>query len=377
MSAQPETRTKSDGIPLGSFFGVPIYLAYSWFVIAAAIVLLFGPDVQRAVPGIGYGAYAVALTYAILLALSVLIHELAHALSAKAFGWPEAKIVLTLWGGHTQFGSFYATPGKSLVVAMAGPVANFIIAGVGWLALQAVQPVGVTYLLWDILVLANFLVALFNVLPGLPLDGGRLVESLVWKVTGSQDKGTVAAGWAGRVIVALLIGILVIYPLTQSQPLNMQMIIVLVLVGGFMWVGASQSIRYAKMRLRLPDISARTLMEPATALPASATVAQIIERISMRGGRVVLVSPEGAPEAVVDEESLARVPEQLRDLSPGVSVARAFSPGAVVAAAASGRSLIDYLATITGAEYAVIDESGRIIGLLAQSRVVAAITGKY
>ncbi|GAA5229042.1 site-2 protease family protein [Paeniglutamicibacter antarcticus] len=367
---------RREGIPLGSIFGVPVSLAWSWFIITGFIVLVFGPTVARAMPGLGAGAYLVAFAYAVLLAISVLIHELAHALSAKAFGWPGAKITLNLWGGHTQFSSFDATPGRSLAVAMAGPGANFVIAGVGYVLLQAFEPVGVLALLWGILVWANLLVAIFNVLPGLPLDGGRLVESAVWRYTGSQDRGTIAAGWSGRVLVVLIVGYFVITPLTRNQPLDLQVIIVAVLIGGFMWVGASQGITNAKLRLRLPLVSVRALMEPATAIRQDSSLAEVTARLQSRGGRVILIDAPGNPVAVIDEVTLGAIDPALLAQSPALSAARALGPGAVVDANADGRALIGYLATLQGSEYAVIDESHRIIGLLSQARILAAITGK-
>lgn len=374
MTQEPE---KSKGIPLGSFFGVPVSLAWSWFIITGFIVWVFGPQVAGQIPGIGYGAYLVAFVYAVLLALSVLVHELAHALTAKAFKWPGARIELNLWGGHTQFSSFNATPGRSLAVSMAGPAANFVIAGLGYLWLGIAEPTNpVVNLLWGILVWANFLVAVFNVLPGLPLDGGRLVESAVWKATGSQDRGTVAAGWAGRVIVVLMVGYFVIIPLTRNEPLDFQLILVALFIGGFMWVGASQGISHAKLRLRLPLVSVHALMEPATALAVESTLADVAARIASRGGRVVLIDAQGHPHGVIEEQALAQVPRELLDSSPALSAARALSPGAVVSESADGRALIGYLATLEGSEYAVIDGQNRIIGLLQQSNIVAAITGK-
>jgi Zn-dependent protease len=367
---------RREGIPLGRLFGVPVSLAWSWFVIAAFIVAVFGPDVARALPGIGPGAYVVALAYAVLLLVSVLIHELAHAVSAKAFGWPGARIVLTLWGGHTQFGSFHATPGKSLVVALAGPVANFVLAGLGHAYALVAEPAGVVGLLVTILVWANFLVALFNVLPGLPLDGGRLVESIVWRATGSQERGTVAAGWAGRIIVAALIAYFVVRPLALGIPLDLQFTIVAVLVAGFLWTGATQAIRDARMRQRLPLVAVRALMEPATAVPSSFTVADVDAVLAARPGHVLLLGGDGRPEAVVDNASLAAVPLELRGTTPAGSVARALASGAVVSESGSGRDLINFLAGLSGSEYAVTDASGKITGLLVQSAVVGAITGR-
>lgn len=371
-----EPLTKREGIPLGSVFGVPVSLAWSWFIITGLIVMVFGPTVARSRPDLGAGAYLVAFTYAVLLAFSVLIHELAHALTAKSFGWPGARITLNLWGGHTQFSSFNATPGRSLAVAMAGPAANFVIAGAGYLSLLLVQPTGVVFLLWDILIWANLLVAIFNVLPGLPLDGGRLVESAVWRYTGSQDRGTIAAGWAGRVLVVLVVGWFVIVPLTRNEPLNLQVLVVAILVGGFMWVGATQGITHAKLRLRLPLVSVRALMEPATAIRQDSTLAEVTTRLASRGGRVILVNAAGNPVAVIDEATLHSIDAAVLAQTPALSAARALDPGAVVSANADGRALIGYLATLQGSEYAVIDDSNRVVGLLNQARIVAAITGK-
>lgn len=380
MSARPDAEESSarSGIPLGRIVGVPVTLAWSWFVIAAFVVFAFGPDVARALPGIGAGAYVVAFIYAVLLLLSVLVHELAHARLAMAYGWPGARIVLTLWGGHTQFGNFNATPGRSLAVALAGPAANFIIAGLGLLVQVLASPTGVTGLLLSILVLANFLVAVFNVLPGLPLDGGRLVESLVWRITGSQERGTVAAGWAGRIIAVGIVLAFVGWPLYRFGTVDFTLGIVGLLVAGFIFMGASASMRDARMRLRLPSLSAAALATPAVGLGADATVADVVDRgrdLAV-GTEFVLVGAGGSPEAVIDPPSLAAVPHDLYRTTPAASVARALAPGAVVREDAAGQPLVQYLASLKGSEYAVVDMAGTVTGLLRQETVVRAITGR-
>ncbi|WP_189351323.1 site-2 protease family protein [Zhihengliuella salsuginis] len=376
--AAPEESSARSGIPLGSILGVPVTLAWSWFIIAAFVVFAFGPDVARALPGIGYGAYGVALAYAVLLLLSVLVHELAHAWLAKAYGWPGARIVLTLWGGHTQFGSFHATPGRSLAVALAGPAANFIIAGLGLLVQTLLAPGGVAGLLLNILVLANFLVAVFNILPGLPLDGGRLVESLVWRVTGSQERGTIAAGWAGRIIAVGLVVAFIGWPLYRFGTVDFSLGIVGLLVAGFLFVGANASMRDARMRLRLPKLAAGALATPAVGLRADASVADVVERGRglAAGTEFLLVGAGGQPEAVIDPPSFASVPRELHGTTAAASVARALAPGAVVREDAAGQPLIQYLASLKGSEYAVVDLAGRVTGLLRQETVVRAITGR-
>lgn len=236
------------GLTVARIAGIPIRLQYSWFLVTGVIVVLFGPQVAAIFPGLGPGAYAVALGYALLLMFSVLAHELAHALSAKAFGWPSTEIELNLWGGHTQFLAHDATPGKSLAVSLAGPAANLVIAGLGWYMIDAVEPSGVLGLLADVTVLVNFLVGVFNLLPGNPLDGGRLVESLVWKITGSQDRGMLAAGWAGRVVVLALAGVVLWNVLIGGPRTQLVLVVVATMICFFLWQGAGESIRTARAR---------------------------------------------------------------------------------------------------------------------------------
>jgi Zn-dependent protease len=367
---------KRDGIPLGKIAGIPVYLAYSWFIIAGFTVIVYGPALLVRTPDLGIGAYFVALGYALLLAVSVLVHELAHALSAKAFNWPTEKIVLNLWGGHTQFENFTASPGRSVVVALAGPASNFILAAGMWAVISTGALSGVPDTLANILMWANLLIGLFNVLPGLPLDGGRLVESAVWKATGSQDKGTIAAGWSGRIIVAALVIWFIGLPLLNGTPLDISLILITVLVCGFLWMGASSSIHHAKLRSRLYLVSAAGLAEPAVGVPNSATVADVLDISPDGSPAVVICGPDGKPQGVVDFGATLAVPATSATTTPITAVAHALAAGAYVPEWSKGQELIQYLARLDGGEYAVVDHNGIVTGLLRQQAVVTAITGK-
>ncbi|WP_284988175.1 site-2 protease family protein [Arthrobacter sp. efr-133-TYG-120] len=367
---------RKDGIPLGRIAGIPVYLAYSWFIIAAFTVIVFGPALLIRDHRLGIAAYFVAFAYALLLAFSVLVHELAHALSAKAFNWPTEKIVLNLWGGHTQFESFIASPGRSVVVALAGPAANFVLAGATWLLRAANDFTGVADTLTNILMAANVLIGIFNVLPGLPLDGGRLVESAVWKATGSQEKGTVAAGWAGRVIVIVLIVWFIVLPLLSGNTPDLSYTLITVLVCSFLWMGASGAIKQATLRGRLPSVSAAALAEPAVGIPNSATVAEVLRVAPYGTPAVVICGPDGRPQGLVDPHAAAAVPPSEVSTTFVTAVSTPLADGAYVPWTSSGQELIQYLAQLSGAEYAVVDERGTVMGLLRQQAVVTAITGK-
>jgi len=375
MSSVP-TPVRREGIPLGRIAGIPVILAYSWFVIAAFTVIVYGPLLLQQNPVLGISAYYVAFAYAVLLLISVLVHELSHALTAKVYGWPTQKIVLNLWGGHTQFENFTATPARSVIVALAGPAANLVLAGGAWVVLSTTSMGSVAGILTNIFMWANFVIGVFNVLPGLPLDGGRIVESAVWKATGSQAKGTVAAGWSGRVIVVALGLWFIARPLLAGETPDFSLLMITVLVGGFLWMGASASIQQGTLRGRMHLVSAAALAVPAVGIPATATVADI-RALSPNGPRAMVVcGPEGRPQGVVDAAALAAVPADAAGSTPATAVSYALAAGAYVPEWSQGQELIQYLSKLEGHEYAVVDHHGTVTGLLAQNAVVAAITGK-
>jgi Zn-dependent protease len=112
------------GILLGRVLGVPVRLAPSWFVVAVVVVVLFAPSVERSTDLVAPATWGVAALFAVLLLGSVLLHEVAHAATARALGLPVTEIVANLWGGHTQFSDESPSPGSTALVAVAGPLAN-------------------------------------------------------------------------------------------------------------------------------------------------------------------------------------------------------------------------------------------------------------
>ncbi|MGP9649269.1 site-2 protease family protein [Arthrobacter sp. MYb211] len=371
-----EATEKAPGLKLGRIGGVPVYLSNSWFIITAVITVAIGLQLSNNALIPPLVAYLLGFACAVVIALAVLVHEVSHALTARAFKWPDAHIVLTLMGGHTQFGSFKAKPGASLAVAMAGPLSNFVLAGLAWLALQLPNLGLYPGLLLNFFVYANLLLGAFNALPGLPLDGGRLVESAVWKLTGSQFKGTIAASWVGRFIVIGVLAWFIVVPFLKGEQPQLLTMVVGVMVAVFMWQATTALINHAKMMLNLPKVIAGDLMSPASAMMSVATVADVLTRRRNRGGQIILVDPQGMPCGVVDEQALSRVDPASAAQVSALAVSRALGRGAVVAQDSDGRQLIDYLASVSTAEYAVIDARGTVVGLLHQRKIIAAVTGR-
>ena len=185
MQTQSRARLGSripSGWVLGYGAGAPVVLAPSGLVVAAFLTWIFLPTVRTAAPDLGsITTVAAAAAFPILLALSVLLHEIGHGLTGRRFGAPPTEYVITLWGGHTQFQRELPSPAVSALVAIAGPAANGGLGVLAWWVTGATSGV-VGLLLWAAAI-ANGFVAVFNVLPGLPLDGGRALEAIAVSYT--------------------------------------------------------------------------------------------------------------------------------------------------------------------------------------------------
>jgi Zn-dependent protease len=373
------------GIPLGRPFGVPLLLAPSWFLFAALIVWIFAPVVQRQVPG--PSSYLVAFGYAVLLLVSVLLHEVAHALAARWSGMRVTGIVLNVWGGFTSHEG-RTGPGRSLVIAVVGPVVNAVIALVAWRVGAVVRDSpdggGVLALLLGALTLSNVLLAVFNLLPGLPLDGGHALEAVVWKVRGDRLAGTVVAGWTGRVLAVVVFVAALAGPRLLGFATSLTDVVWAGLVGALLWQGASTALAYAGQQRRVPGLSAQLLQRPAIGVNARATVEEVVRsaRAAVDAGatagsgrdlEVVLVTDDGVPVAVVDTTALRRVPTERRTSLGAGATARALPPRSWLPLDLAGEDLLAAVQARPG-EHVVLDAEGRVRGLLHTGDVIAAVT---
>ncbi len=378
MSASAEQPTRStSGLRLATIGGVPVYIGRSWPIIAVIMVVTFGPQIASDRPDLGPGAYAVAAAYVVLLLVSVLAHEAAHAVVATRSGYRVNQVVADLWGGHTTYDSSTARPGASALVAIAGPAANAALAFVAWLAVPQVSG-DIPFLLVNAMWLTNAFVAGFNLLPGLPLDGGFLVDSLVWRITGRRESGLIAAGWSGRVVTVLVVLAFVGRPLLDGQPPDLFNLIWAFFIGSFLWVGATNAIRSGRGSRLLAGIRIDSVWRRAAPLPAHASAAQALAlRTSGPGGTAVVVEDDGRNAiGLVDDEALRAIPERSLGSVSVTSVMRQ-QPAGWVVSATPGQSIAAVVSAMQGLGIGAVPvrgPDGRIEGIVLAGDLEAALS---
>ncbi len=366
----PAPRRAPGTIRIGQIGGVDVLVRSSWLLVAALISVMLAPAVDQVEPGLGGWKYVAGLAFAVLLYLSVLLHEASHALMAKRFGLPVTSITLHFLGGVTEIDGEPDTPGREFGVSVVGPLTSLAV-GLAVIPLAVLAP---DQSLLDLaakgLVGANLVVGVLNLVPGLPLDGGRVLRAVVWKVTGNPHQGTVVAGWGGR-IAALLV---MVYPfarqLLTGRRADITDFVFALVIASFLWSGASSSIMSARVRRRLPALRARTLARRTLAVPHDLPLSEAVRRAQEeQAGSIVVLDSQGRPSAIVNEAAVLATPDDRRPWLPVSAVARTIEPGLSFSADISGEPLILAMQKAPASEYLLLDHDGGIFGVLVTDDV--------
>ncbi|HEY7144482.1 MAG TPA: site-2 protease family protein [Streptosporangiaceae bacterium] len=385
LTQEPDQRPSGDqgpqppqgvrgGLVIARPFGIPVLVSPYWFLIAGLFVLFYASNLDASIRPEAV-RYLIAALFVVLLYASVLIHELSHCVVARAYRLPVRRILLYPLGGFSEIEQEPPTPAQEFLVSAAGPAISLALAAAGYGVFVAV-PGGLPRVLVGQLVLANVLVGIFNLLPGLPLDGGRILRAGLWRITRRPATATVWSAWAGRALAVALVVFPTILFERGSSLVNSTYVLWLVIIAIFMWVSAGQAIRAAKVRERLPGLQARRLARKAIAVPAGLPLSEAIRRADEAQARaLVVVDHESAPVAIVNETAVMATPEQRRPWIEVGSLARAIDPGIVLAADLSGMALLEAVRRSPATEYLLIEPSGQVFGVLAASDLDHAFAG--
>ena len=341
-------------VPLGRLFGFPLALDPSWLLLGVLLTAGYGRLVGHV-----HGAYLIGLGLVVLLVASVLAHELGHALTCRRYGIGVRSITLELLGGYTEMDRDPPAPGVELAVSLAGPAVSALLGLAGLAGFAATPRHTVVHQLAFQLGATNVLVAAFNLLPGLPLDGGRALSALVWWRTGDAYRGARVAGWTGRAVaLACLSAGLGLYA-------NRAVLVLLVALG--VAAGAGQAVHHGRLGARLPLLHAAALARPVYRVPAGTPLAEAHRRAAEAGAdgatlavtaadgtvnRLVYPDDAAATDPAAPVESVARVVPVLPAGLRGADVLRA------VQADPTGEYLVasgeDVIGVLRGADVAQV-----------------------
>lgn len=365
------------GFYAGRVLGIPIYVAPSWFLVAAVLTAAFAPVVRDRVPGLAEAAsYAVAFAFVVLLYLSVLAHELSHSFVARQLGLPVRHITVYLLGGASELEREPDSPDREYLVALAGPLLSLILAAVASPIVYALPHQSIARLLVSELAFANLLVAVFNLLPGLPLDGGRVLRAALWHQMHDAVRATVAAAWAGRGLAVLVACGAFVTTAATGATANIWSLFYLLALAAFLWVSATASLHVAQVRSRLPDVTARSLARRALPVHADVPVSEALRRAHEAGARgIVIVDHDGHPTGLVSEAAVMATPEERRPWVTIGSLARSLDDSLVLDIALQGQQVLDAMRQAPASEYLVVD-SGRVYGVLATQDVAQLVTAR-
>jgi Zn-dependent protease/CBS domain-containing protein len=362
---QPKQRGRGPhqgGFVVAKPFGIPVIVSPYWFIVAGVFIVLYASELSGRLQGTAT-RYLVAAAFVILLYLSVLVHELSHSLVAQGYGLPVRRIVLWPLGGVSEIDRESPTPFREFAIAAAGPGLSLVLGGIAWGVYQVVNTGVAGALVW-MLVFANLIVGAFNLLPGLPLDGGRMLRAVIWAITKKPTTATLGAAWAGR---ALAIGLLAVPFFTGGLAGgNTVSVIWVIVIAGFMWTGATQSIKATRFRERLPALQARRLARKAISVQASTPLSEAVRQADEAGARaIVIVDHESRPIAIVNETAVMATPAERRPWIDVGTLARTIDPSLVLNADIGGMALLDALRTAPATEYLLTEQDGEVYGVLA------------
>jgi Zn-dependent protease len=373
---RPEPRAQSwfGGLTIGRVLGVPLVVSPFWLLLVVVFTFGYAPVIRDSVPQLTQTqSYLVSLGFVLLLYGSVLIHEMSHVAVAKALGMQVQRIVLQLLGGVSEI--VEERPGsarREYLVAIAGPMASLLLAAIGYGVRPAFTDGSIPRLFVDSFAWTNLIVAIFNALPGLPLDGGRVLRALVWQVTNDKVRGTLVAGWIGRglAVAVVLVTVFRINVFGQDTHGDLWLII----IAFFLWTNASMAIAQAKVSTVLPRLDVRAMTRRALPVTAELPVAEAVRRARESGSRaLVVVDGNGRPSGIVSEAAVGALPVARQPWVSVSDLARPVDDGVTVTTEMNGEALLEAVQQTPATEYLVVDHLGAIVGVLARTDLVSAL----
>ena len=357
-------------IRVGNLFGIPFYVHPSWFFVLALFTWTYSNQLAVLFPGLGAGIpWILGLMTALLLFASVLAHELGHSFVAKSQGIEVKSINLFLFGGLATLEKESKTPAEAFWVAIAGPVVSLLLFGLLTVIGTNLTISGPVAAIVGVLASINLMLALFNLIPGLPLDGGNILKAIVWKITGNQYKGIVFAGRVGQIFgwIAIATGLLPV--LFGSFP-NFWTL----LIGWFLLQNATGFARSAKVQDTLSSLMAIDAVVPNSPIVLeSLTLREFANEyvIGKDKWRKFLVTDEsGYLVGAIAVDALKTIPV---DFWPRTLVKELVQPVDPTTTIKADQSLLEVVTLIEQKQVSqlpVVRENGVLVGMLEKTSII-------
>jgi Zn-dependent protease len=359
---------------LGRVAGIPLYLNPSWFLVfGLASYGLATTQLPLLAPGeAGWVYWLLGPLVAAIFFASIVAHELGHSLVSRAYGLPVRSITLHLLGGVAQLGAEVRSAREEFWIAVAGPLVSVALAGLFWgvgLLLDGVwAPLAAAL---GLLALLNVSVVLFNLLPGFPLDGGRVLRSVVWGVTGDYRRASRVAAGGGRLVGFLLILLGLGLALGSGDLGSLWLALIGVVLLRMARFSYAQAIVHDTLQ-RTPVAAA---MIRLIAVPAELTLDELYAGYVRTTGREhYMLESGGRPVGVITPEALARIPWPQWSLTRLAAVMRPLDRLPEVSVGASAGSALSRMEELKSDLLGAV-EGGLIVGLVTRERILGLLAG--
>ena len=356
-------------IRIGNLFGIPFFINPSWFFVLGLVTWSYGSSLTQFPQLTGVMPWLLGLVTALLLFSSVLAHELGHSFVAISQGIPVKSITLFIFGGLATLEKESETPLEAFSVAIAGPLVSILLFGV-LSFLVATVPLSLPIkAVVSLVAYINLVLAVFNMIPGLPLDGGNVLKSIVWKITGNPNKGVIFAGRVGQVIgwIAIALGILSIFGISQIGS------IWTLLIGVFLLQNAGFAAQSATVQDKLSQYTAKdAVIEDSPIVSNNLSLREFVNNYVIgkeRWKKFMVVDENRQLTGAVTTEDLKEIPtSQWNDVDLNELVKPV--PEADTLRASTSLLEVAKLLETKPRELIVIDETGEVLGLLEKSSIV-------
>jgi Zn-dependent protease/predicted transcriptional regulator len=351
--------------------GIQIFIDWTWLLAIAFFTWSLGAYYDATFPSWGLGtAYLIGAVSTILLFVNVLLHELGHSFTGRSLGLPVNSITLFLFGGVSNLTTEPQTPRIEFLVAIAGPLVSLLLAGLFYL-LHAAAGGGSSEVsaVLGYLASVNLILALFNLIPAFPLDGGRVFRSIAWGITGSLTRATRLATSVSKLFAALFIAGGLLEALGFGQFISG---LWLAFIGWFLYNSATASSQQAVMDQVLRGVDVRDVMDPAPASIAPSTPVQslLFDHLLDGSQRAVAVqSPDGTLLGLVTLSDLRQLQQEEWSSTP---VSRIMTPATELSTVTPVEDLQQAIGLLAGNRYHQLPvvEDGHLVGMLNRDHVM-------